>query len=136
MTLPCLIATLALGACAAPAPVLYSNAHLRSVGSAQAEGDIAECRQLASDAGATDGAGAVGHAAAGTVHGGALGAASGALGGAMHGAAGRGAMVGAAVGATVGFLRGVFRPAYPSRAHVAYVNRCLSDRGYETVGWQ
>jgi hypothetical protein len=45
-------------------------------------------------------------------------------------------MVGAAVGATVGFLQGVFRPAYPSRAHVAYVNRCLSDRGYETVGWQ
>ena len=127
---------LALAACAAPAPVLYPNAHHQAVGPARAERDIAECRQFAMDAGTSAGGGTVGNAAKGTVAGGAAGAASGAVGGAISGGAGRGAMISAAVGASAGFLRGVFRPARPSRAHVAYVNRCLFDRGYETVGWE
>jgi len=131
-----LFATLGLAACASPAPVLYPNPHHQAVGPAQAEQDIAECRQLALDAGASAGGNTAGNAATGTVAGGAMGAASGAVGGAISGGAGRGAMIGAAVGATAGFLRGIFRPVGPSRAHVAYVNRCLFDRGYETVGWE
>lgn len=130
-----LLAAVALAGCAQPRPVLYPNTHLEAVGQAQADRDIAACRQLAEAAGATRAGGAGAAAAGSTATGAAVGGASGAAGGAVVGAAGRGAAAGAAGGATAGLLRGLFRSPQPSAAHREFVNRCLADRGYEPVGW-
>ena len=70
------------------------------------------------------------------LHQAAKGSAWGAVGGAVVGHPGRGAMVGAASGATAGFLRGLFRRSAPSQAYKQVVQRCLTERGYEPVGWE
>ena len=134
---PVVVIALTIMACAGPRPVLYPNAHYRNVGERVAASDIEGCRQLADAAGANRDPGKVTRTAGQTAEGGAIGAASGAVGGAIVGSAGIGAAVGAACGATAALLRSIFwgAPA-TSQAHIAYVNRCLSDLGYEPVGWQ
>jgi len=128
-----LLLALSLPGCAAPAPVLYPNAHLARVGQTQAERDIAACRQLADQHVAPGGAGAV---AGSTAAGGGAGAAIGAAGGAVRGSPGTGAAVGAATGATAGFLRGLFKARESSPAYKNFVNHCLRERGYEPIGWE
>ena len=129
------IAALSLGFCA-PKPILYPNEHYREVGQETAQRDIDECQQMAKDAGATTSQGKTGQVAGNTAGGGAVGSAAGAVGGAVVGHPGRGAMVGAAGGATAGFVRGLFRRSPPSGAFKQFVQRCLTERGYETVGWE
>jgi hypothetical protein len=119
-----------------PKPILYPNAHYREVGEAAAEQDIEECKDMAKDAGATPSQGKTGQVAGGTVAGGAVGSAAGAVGGAVVGHPGRGSMVGAASGATAGLLRSLFRKSPPSNAYKQFVQRCLTERGYEPVGWE
>ncbi len=119
--------------CSGPKPILYPNDHLQQVGPTQAELDIEECNQLAeeyveSNPGAT--------VAGNTVVGGAAGGATGAVGGAISGGAGTGAAVGAAMGATVGLIRGLFQASQPSPVHKNFVNKCLGERGYESIGWE
>lgn len=126
---------LALAACAGPEPVLYPNDHLRAVGQARAEEDIAACRAMAANAGASPGADQAGRTATSTAAGGAIGGATGAVGGAILGRPGTGAAVGAATGATAGFMRSLFRRPQPSAAYRNFVDRCLRERGYEPVGW-
>ncbi len=130
------VAMLGLAACAAPKPILYPNAHLKAVGQGAAQQDITECRELAAAAGATPEQGKGRKTAESTVVGGAVGGAAGAVGGAVVGAAGRGSAIGAATGATAGLIRGLFRRPTPSKAYMAFVNRCLKERGYEPVGWE
>lgn len=132
------IVLLGLSACANHQPILYPNTYYQSVGSAVADRDIRECRQLAESAGARQGSGSTGNTARRTVVGAGAGAASGAVGGAIAGSAGRGAMVGAASGATYGLLSGVFGSgtSRPAPAYMNFVNRCLRERGYEVTGWQ
>ncbi len=125
-----------LSACSAPKPILYPNAHYQQVGEAESERDIAECSEMAKDAGARPSQGKAGQVAGRTAAGGAIGSAAGAVGGAIVGSPGRGAMVGAASGATAGFLRGLFRRSPPSEAYKQFVNRCLKERGYDPVGWE
>jgi hypothetical protein len=131
-----LIMVILLSACASPTPILYPNAHYQQVGEAGAEQDIADCSEMAKDAGARPSQGKTGQVAGSTAAGGAIGSAAGAVGGAVVGHAGRGAMVGAASGATRGFLRGLFRRSPPSVAYKQFVHRCLKDRGYDPVGWE
>jgi hypothetical protein len=132
-----MIGLLAVAGCASAArPVLYPNAHLSAVGQAQADADIAECRQLAEDAGAAGGASQGERAARSGVIGGAVGGATGAAGGAILGRPGTGAAVGAATGATAGFMRSLFRRGEPSSAYRGFVDRCLRERGYDPVGWE
>lgn len=128
-----LLLALPLVGCAATRPVLYPNAHLTRVGQAQAEQDIAACRELAHQHVASGGAGTV---AGSTAVGGGAGAAIGAAGGAVRGSAGAGAAVGAATGATAGFIHGLFKASEPSPTYKNFVNHCLRERGYEPVGWQ
>lgn len=130
-----LAGALVLAGCASPQPVLYPNPHLNAVGQAQAEADIAECRRLAEAAGASAGSGRGGEAVRGGAIGGAIGGATGAAGGAVLGRPGTGAAFGAATGATAGLLRSLFRGDDPSPAYRGFVDRCLRERGYETVGW-
>ena len=125
-----------LSACAAAKPILYPNAHSQQVGEAGVEQDIAECSDMAKDAGAKPSQRKSGQVAGNTAAGGAIGSAAGTVGGAVVGHPGRGAMVGAASGATGGFLRGLFRKSPPSDAYKQFVNRCLRERGYDPVGWE
>lgn len=125
----------ALAGCASSQkPVLYPNAHLKQVGSEQAERDIEACRKLAGEY--------VGNAAAKEIGkdaaiGGAGGAAVGAVGGAVTGqGAGTGAAIGAATGATAGAVHGAAKQTAPSPVYKQFVNRCLTERGYEIVGWE
>ena len=131
-----LMIALAVVGCAGPKPILYPNPHLKAVGRESADLDIAECRSLAKEAGATSGNNKAANTAKSTVVGGGIGAATGAVGGAVAGAVGQGSMMGAAVGATAGLLRGLLSSPRPSQAYVGYVNRCLSERGYDVVGWE
>ncbi|HKY70418.1 MAG TPA: glycine zipper family protein [Nitrospira sp.] len=120
----------------APKPILYPNQHYKDVGQESAERDIEDCSRMAKDAGASPSQGKTGQVAGNTAGGGAVGSAAGAVGGAVVGHPGRGAMVGAASGATAGFLRGLFRRSPPSQAYKQFVQRCLQERGYDTVGWE
>jgi OmpA family protein len=129
---------LLLNACSSAHPVLYPNAHLKSVGKEAAEQDIEACKQLAESAGAEEGSGKGERVATGTAVGAGVGAASGAVGGAISGAAGQGSAIGAASGAVWGLLMGLFSAGSspPSQAYTNFVDRCLQEKGYEVTGWQ
>jgi hypothetical protein len=127
----------ALAGCAGPKPILYPNDQLRAVGQAQADQDIAECRELAEQAGASAGSSTARRTAGQTVAGGAIGGAVGAAGGAVLGRPGTGAAFGAATGATASMLRSTFGGgSEPSQAYRNVVDRCLRERGYEPAGWE
>jgi len=129
-----LISMLLLGSgCSGPRPILYPNSHLKQVGQDQAEGDIEECQQLAEDYVPENETATV---AGNTAIGAGAGGATGAVGGAIRGAAGSGAAIGAAVGATAGLIRGLFQASQPTPTFKAFVNRCLHERGYESIGWE
>jgi outer membrane lipoprotein SlyB len=121
--------------CASTRPILYPNEYFNSVGSKAAEQDIENCMDLAEAAGADSAGSDAGQAAANTVGGAAVGAASGAVGGAIVGAAGSGSAIGAVSGATAGLLHWIFGKPTRSPAFENFVNRCLQERGYQTVGW-
>jgi Predicted membrane protein len=135
--LTCLVFCLfALTACSSHKPILYPNAHLQSVDEETSKHDIAGCREIAKEAGASTGSGKTGAVAGQTAVGAGSGAASGAVGGAIVGSPGMGTAVGAASGAVFGFLGGLFSPSQPNPAYVNIVNRCLAERGYEVAGWK
>jgi hypothetical protein len=119
--------------CSGPQPILYPNDHLNQVGPSRAEQDIGECKQLADEYVPEHDASTV---AGSTAVGGGVGGATGAVGGAISGGVGLGAAVGAAMGATVGLFRGLFRASEPTPAYKSFMNRCLKDRGYESIGWE
>lgn len=125
------LATLALGACASNQPVVYQAGGATT----GIESAIAECKQLAANAGANAGTG-VGTATRRTAEGAAVGAATGAIGGAIAGNVGAGAGIGAATGAAANLLRTLFDEPAPNPAFRGYVERCLKDHGYDVVGWQ
>lgn len=134
-------AVLVLAACAPGAagtarPVLYPNATFNQVGRAQADADIAACEQMARAAGTSEGsqAGELGRRAA---IGSGVGAATGAIIGAITGDLGKGAAIGAATGAAGGISSGAFdSDAGVNETYRAFVTRCLSERGYEVMGFE
>ncbi len=126
---------LLLVACASTAPVLYPNNHLKNTNSATVDQDIAECQQAAKSSGATNSS-ATGEVAGRTVVGAGVGAATGAAVGAVIGNPARGAAAGAAGGGTSGLFSGIFRASEPSPVYKRFVDKCLSDKGYEPIGWQ
>jgi len=131
-----LVLLLGLVGCSGPKPILYPNAHFEAMGPDAVERDIADCRNMAQSAGATPERGKGARVAGSTVAGAGIGAAGGAVGGAVVGAAGSGSAIGAASGATMGLLRGLFSSPTPSQAYMRFVDRCLSERGYEPMGWE
>lgn len=131
-------AALMLSACSAAKPILYDNAHLKTVGKEAADQDIQVCKEAAEEAGAEEGSGKAGGVAKNTAVGAGVGAASGAVGGAISGSPGLGSAIGAASGAVWGLLMGLFHASssQPSQAYTNYVDRCLQEKGYEVTGWQ
>lgn len=120
--------------CSSQRPVLYPNAKLEEVGSAAAEQDIEDCIALAIDSGA--GSNKAGKVAGKTATGGAIGAAGGAAAGAVRGNAGRGAAVGAAGGAAGGLMAGMIKSRDLDPVTKRWVEACLQERGYRTIGWR
>jgi len=130
------IACFAFG-CLAPRPVLYPNDTLRQAEESQVDRDIDDCDALAKKYEANPNANAAGEIAGRTVEDSAVGGAAGAVGGAVAGNPGVGAAAGAAAGATAGLIRGIFHAhRSPSPVYRRFVERCLSDRGYEVIGWE
>ena len=72
---------------------------------------------------------------ASVVIGGAGGAVVGGAVGAVRGSFGSDLGVGAAAGAAAGLVSGVFKASEPSPLYKSFVNRCLSTKGYEVIGW-
>lgn len=135
-----LVIPLLLAGCQSRRPLLYPNDKVQRVGMARAQRDIERCMRLADQylAGGRR-LGAASDIATDTAVGGATGAAIGAVGGAVAGDAGRGAAVGAATGATAGLMGSLFgsmRSRGPDPTYANFVTRCLSEDGYETIGWE
>jgi len=128
-----LISLLALAGCASHGPVLYPNAHLKTVGDEQAQQDIAACKQMADDFVKSDTAGDV---AKSTAIGAAGGAVIGAAVGAVTGNFGQTVGAWAAGGGAGGLFYGILRGSEPSPLYRGVVDRCLREKGYDPVGWQ
>lgn len=123
-----------LGACADKRPVLYPNAHLNQVGNEAAQADIDECMRLAKQGGAQENQ--AGEVAKSTATGAAVGAAVGAATGAVLGSLGQGLGAGAAGGAAGGLVHGAIRSGEPDPVFRSFVDRCLREKGYESIGWK
>jgi hypothetical protein len=121
--------------CAKPSPQLYPNQHLLTVGPAQSNYDIADCERLA-NAYVQDNKSAeiAKKGATSAVIGGVMGAAAGAV--RSGGSVSNSAATGAAIGAAGSTTKGVIDSKDPSTIHKSFVNRCLSDRGYDVMGWR
>ena len=126
---------LMLSACSAKRPVFYPNDHLRTVGKTQARADADQCMAEAREYGVKNDAGKTvgGKAVKGATLGAAISAVVSAV---LGGNVGRAAGAGAAGGATAGAVSGAFDADEPDTVFRNYVNRCLSERGYEVIGWQ
>jgi hypothetical protein len=129
-----LLALLILWGCADKRPVLYPNAHLKQVGEEAARRDVDECIRYAQESGAEGSKGT--EIAKNTAGGAAMGGAVGAATGAVLGNLGRGTAAGAAGGAAGGLVKGIFDSADPDPVFKNFVDRCLREKGYESIGWK
>lgn len=118
-----------LVACASR-PQLYPNEHLKRVGKTTANADTDRCiaeaeNYLESSKGKKIAKGA----GSGAVIGAAVGAVSGLFTGDFGGSLVRGSAVGAGAGAVSGSLS-------PDVIKERYVNQCLTEKGYQVLGWE
>ena len=125
-----------VGCSSAKKPVLYPNHHYNMVGDQQAQMDINTCMQMAQSSGANDGKGS--ELAKDTAKAGAVGAATGAVVGSIASGSdvGRGAAIGGAGAATARLVSGAFDASDPTPIYMRFVDQCLRDKGYQTIGWR
>ena len=132
-----LLATLAFTGCSSPKkPILYPNQHLNRVGQQQADADIDACMRAAQASGANSGKGE--ELAKDTAKAGAVGGATGAVVGAISSSpsTGRGAAIGGPGAATATLVKGAFDSSEPTQVYIRYVEICLREKGYQTIGWR
>lgn len=127
-----LAAVLALGACA-PKPVLYPNEKYKATPQDQVQSDIDGCRKQAKEFVKTHKAEIV---AAHTGAGAAFGALMGLISGAFTGDYGRAVAEGAALGGAGGAVGGGARAMTPDAVERRFVDICLSNKGYQPIGWK
>lgn len=118
-------------------PVLYPNATLNRVGTAQGQAEIDGCISRAMAAGLTpdEKTNAVGRRAG---EGAATVGVASAVGALLTGRGGdvlRSGAIGAAVGGSAGAVSGAFHNDKPSGIFRQFVQRCLSERGFDVIGW-
>lgn len=119
-------------------PVLYPNATLNRVGDARSRTEADACMARAAAAGLTPAENT--HAVA---RGAGIGAATGGVAAAVgalitgRGAEGviRSSAGGAAIGGSAGAVQGAFRNDRPSSTYRSFVQRCLSEKGFDVIGW-
>ncbi len=129
-----LSALVMLAGCAEKRPVLYPNAHWQQAGNEAAQRDIDACLRYAKESGAEGSKGT--EIAKNTAGGAAMGGAVGAATGAVLGSLGRGTAAGAAGGAAGGLVKGIFDSDDPDPVFKNFVDRCLREKGYESIGWK
>ncbi|MFV0437230.1 MAG: hypothetical protein ACK5PS_07560 [Desulfopila sp.] len=117
-------------------PVLYPNAHYLAVGQQRAEMDIDDCMAMAEYSRANAGRGT--ELARNTARAGAVGGATGAVVGAIspRTGIGTGAAIGGAGAATATLVKGAFDAGEPTDIFMRFVNQCLQERGYQSLGWR
>jgi len=123
-----------IASCAGPQrPVLYPNEKLNTVGKEAAQKDVDECIHLSVEAGLEREKGK--EVAGETVKEGARGAIIGGAVGLVTGDVGKAAAIGAAAGAAAGGTEKAFDQELDP-VQKQYVDQCLRDRGYQTIGWK
>lgn len=138
-------ATLVLAGCASSGagsasarPVLYPNATLNRVGDAQGRMEVNACLSRAQAAGLSpsQGTNEVGRRAS---EGAAVAGVASAIGALVTGRGGEGMLragaTGAAVGGSAGAVSGAFHNDRPNGVYRSFVQRCLSERGFDVIGW-
>jgi hypothetical protein len=123
---------------AAHRPQLYPNATFNKIGESAANAEIDACVAKAQAAGhspaANDSA-----AAQGAARGGVMGGVAGVVGGLVTGRgieqSIKGGVASAAVGGAVGAAGGAMRPAHVNPTYRNFVQRCVSEKGLEIIGW-
>lgn len=110
-------------------PQLYPNAKLKADGKAQSDRAVEQCLAEA-DAYLESSKGK--QVLKGAGRGAAIGGAIGAVTGLFSGNLARGVVQGAAVGGTAG---GVSQAVSPNQLKQRYTEKCLSDQGYQVIGW-
>ncbi|MBN8550922.1 MAG: hypothetical protein J0M12_16535 [Deltaproteobacteria bacterium] len=134
------IASLSLCACSARRPVLYPNEAFRAESKQTIDGEIDRCMSLAKSYTGDPSVETAKETAIDSSILTAAGAVTGTAIGAVTGNVGQGAAIGAISGAGGGVSRGVFQGRSGSsesgRMYRRFVERCLSERGLETIGWR
>lgn len=144
LVLSCAAAVLALAGCAAtgPAsptakPVLYPNAALNRVGDTQGRAEVDACITRAGQSGLSNSQNTneVGRRAG---EGAATAGVASAVGAIVTGRGAdvlRAGAIGAAVGGSAGAVQGGFHNDRVNPVYRQYVQRCLSEKGFEVIGW-
>lgn len=118
-------------------PVLYPNDHLNRVGEGAARTEVDACMARAQSAGLSpvEQNNAVGQRAG---QGAAVGSVAAAVGALVTGrnfdSILTSGVAGAAVGGSAGAVSGAMQ-SRPSSLYRRYVQRCVSDRGFDVIGW-
>jgi len=139
-----LAACLSLASCAstgpdssAARPVLYPNAAFNRVGEIQAQNEVAACLSRANASGlrAEQGNQMVQRAGEGA----AVAGVASAVGALVFGRGAEGMLRAGAGGAAIGGAAGVTQAAVrgdrPSSLYRSFVQRCLSEKGFDVIGW-
>lgn len=119
-------------------PVLYPNATLNRVGEAKgrAEADACQSRAMAAGLSPTLETGEAGRRAG---QGAATAGVASAVGALITGRGGEGVLkagaAGAAVGGSAGAVSGAFHSDKPNSTYRSFVQRCLSEKGFDVIGW-
>lgn len=134
-----------LSACAASGPnsasarpVLYPNATLNRAGDARGQQEVDACMSRARTVGLTptQNSNEVGRRAG---EGAATAGVASAVGALITGRGGEGMLragaAGAAVGGSAGAVSGAFHNDKPNATYRNFVHRCLSEKGFEVIGW-
>jgi len=137
-------APLLLAACASTGPdspsaipVLYPNATLTDMGDDQAPVEVAACRSraVASGLGPSQKSNEVSRRAG---EGGATAGIAAAVGAFITGRSAdalRGAATGGVIGGAAGAVSGSFNNDKPNSVYRNFVQRCLTDKGFDVIGW-
>lgn len=121
-------------ACGSQRPVLYPNERFKSAGNETAQMEIDACMKLAKESGADSDK--TEKVVGNTAKAGVVGGLTGAVVGAISGDAGMGAAIGAAGAGTAAFASSIFSAEAPDPIFRQFVETCLRDKGYQTIGWK
>lgn len=119
-------------------PVLYPNATLNRVGDAQGRMEVNAClsRAQASGLGPTQNTNEVGRRAG---EGAATAGVASVVGALITGRGSEGVLragaAGAAIGGSAGAVSGAFHNDRPNSVYRSFVQRCLSEKGFDVIGW-
>ena len=118
-------------------PVLYPNATLSRVGEAQGRAEVDACVARALQAGLTadQNNNEVGRRAG---EGAATAGVASAVGALITGRGSdvlRAGAAGAAIGGSAGAVSGAFNGSQPNPVYRQFVQRCLSEKGFDVIGW-